>query len=426
MSQLRSCRELTSSMALTALRSRDRKGASGTVISEQTFPHRGVRVVHVGKFYPPHRGGMESHLAALCGALRSRVELEVLVAGDSRSSSREMVDGVSVRRLGTWLTAASTCLSPGLPLAIRDARPDLLHLHLPNPAAVLSYFSSGYRGPVVVTYHSDVVRKRTLNSLYTPWVHRLLRRCSAIIVASPNYLASSRVLERHRDRCHVIPFGIRCEEFTQCAPGAVADERLRFGPRLVLGVGRMVYYKGFQYLIRAMARVEGRLILVGEGPQRKELEELTASLGLGHKVVFTGSLSPERLLALYHAASVFVLPSVARSEAFGIVQIEAMSAGKPVINTALDSGVPFVSRDGETGFTVPPADPSRLAAAITQLLENGALRAAYGKAALVRAQQEFHLDLMVKRTLHLYQQVLRQTGTDGRMELARAEPAGQW
>src|ERR1019366_4201148 len=152
-----------------------------------SFPHRGIRVVHVGKFYPPHRGGIESHLAALCGALRDRVDLEVLVASDSRSSSRGLVDGVRVRRLGTWLMAASTCLSPGLPAAIRNARPDLLHLHLPNPVAVLSYFTAGFRGPVVVTYHSDVVRQRMLNSLYTPWVHRLLSRCAAIIVGSPNY-----------------------------------------------------------------------------------------------------------------------------------------------------------------------------------------------------------------------------------------------
>ena len=385
-----------------------------------SFPHRNIRVVHVGKFYPPHRGGIESHLAALCGALRSCVDLEVLVASDSRSSSREIVDGVPVRRLGTWLTAASTCLSPGLPSAIRDARPDLVHLHLPNPAAVLSYFGSGFRGPVVVTYHSDVVRQHMLNSLYTPCAHKLLSRCAAIIVASPNYLASSPVLARHRDRCHVIPFGIRCEEFARFDPAAVANERRRFGTRLILGVGRLVYYKGFQHLVRAMAQVEGRLVLVGEGPQRRELEKLVASLGIAHRVVFAGSLSTERLLALYHAASVFVLPSVARSEAFGIVQIEAMAAGRPVINTALDSGVPFVSRDRETGFTVPPADPARLAAAINRLLENDALRSAYGKAACLRAHQEFHLDLMVRRTLQVYSKVLGLTGAEGPLEMLAA------
>lgn len=384
------------------------------------FPLRGIRVVHVGKFYPPHRGGMESHLATLCGALRGCVDLEVLVAGDSRSSSREIVDGVPVRRLGTWLTAASTSLSPALPAAIRDARPDLLHLHLPNPAAVLSYFCSGFRGPVVASYHSDVVRQRMLNSLYTPWVHRLLGRCPAIIVASGKYLTSSRVLQRHRDRCHVIPYGIRCEEFARCDPAEVAREQRRFGTRLVLSVGRLVYYKGFQHLVRAMTGVDGRLVLVGEGPQRRELEKLVAGLGIGHRVVFAGSLSPERLLALYHAASVFVLPSVARSEAFGIVQIEAMAAGRPVINTALDSGVPFVSRHRETGFTVPPADPACLAAAINQLLDDDALRSAYGQAACLRAQREFHLDLMVRRTLQVYSRALGLTGAEGSLEMLAA------
>ena len=385
-----------------------------------SFPHRNFRVLHVGKFYPPHRGGMESHLAALCGALRSCLDLQVLVASDSRSSSREIVDGVPVRRLGTWLKAASTCFTPVLPAAIREARPDLVHLHLPNPAAVLSCFAAGFRGPLVVTYHSDVVRQRMLNSLYTPCVHRLLDRCAAIVVASPNYLASSPVLARHRDRCHVIPFGIRCEEFARCDPAAVAQERRRFGTRLVLSVGRLVYYKGFQHLVRAMAGVDGRLVLVGEGPQRSELEKLAASLGIGHRVVFPGSLSPERLRALYHAASVFVLPSVARSEAFGIVQIEAMAAGKPVINTALDSGVPFVSRHRETGFTVPPADPAPLAAAINRLLDDDALRSAYGQAACLRAQREFHLDLMVRRTLQLYSKALGLTGAEGSLEMLAA------
>lgn len=372
----------------------------------RSMSHRGVRVVHVGKFYPPHRGGMESHLAALCGALCERVEVEVLVASDSRRSSRDVVNGVPVRRLGTWVTAASTCFSPGLAGAIRDASPDLLHLHLPNPAAVLSYFASGYRGPVVATYHSDVIRQRMLNSLYSPWVHQLLSRCAAILVASPNYIESSQVLEHHRERCKVIPFGIRCEEFSRFAPRAAAAERRRFGKRLILAVGRLVYYKGFQYLIRAMAQVEGRLVLVGEGPQRRELEELAASLGIAGKVVFAGNLPQDRMPALYHAASVFVLPSVARSEAFGIVQLEAMSAGKPVINTALNTGVPFVSRSGESGLTVPPADADGLAAAINQLLENDGLRIAYGKAARERAHREFHLDLMVNRTLQLYSQVL--------------------
>jgi glycosyltransferase involved in cell wall biosynthesis len=175
---------------------------------------------------------------------------------------------------------------------------------------------------------------------------------------------------------------------------------------LIISVGRLGYYKGFEYLIRAMAKVRGKLLIIGDGPLRRKLCDLTNELGLGEKVIFAGEIQNEEMTPYYHAADVFALASIARTEAFGIVQIEAMAAGTPVVNTALDSGVPSVSLHEQTGLTVPPGDPDALAAALNRLLDNEALRHSLGAAARLRARAEFALETMLSRTMSLYESVM--------------------
>jgi len=289
---------------------------------------------------------------------------------------------------------------------IRASNADIIHIHLPNPTAVLTYLASGCRGRLVCSYHSDTIRQKYLGALFDPVLHRALRRSAAIVAASPNYVQSSPALSRYRDRCHVIPYGIPLEEFESPDSEAVAAIRSRYGDRLVLGVGRLVYYKGFEYLIRAMKRVRGSLLIVGDGPLRSKLTALAIEVGVADRVHLLGGVDDRTRLACYHAADVFALASVARSEAFGIVQIEAMAAGKPVINTALDSGVPFVSQHEVTGLTVPPENHEALGVAIDELLNNPALRVRYGNAAAFRARQEFSLETMVSRMLQLYAAVV--------------------
>jgi glycosyltransferase involved in cell wall biosynthesis len=366
---------------------------------------RRLQVLHVGKFYPPHMGGMETHLEALCSRLRESVDLQVVVANDDRSGKEETLNGVAVTRLPTRLTLVSTPLCPEMISKIRAFRREILHLHMPNPMAVLAYLASGYRGRLVVTYHSDMVRQKILGPLFEPLLHAALRRSSAIIVTSPNYLHTSTVLARHQDRCEVIPLGIPLESFEQPDEAAVRSIHQRHGERLVVGVGRLVYYKGFEYLIHAMKQVDGQLLIVGEGPLREKLGALAVELGVADRVTFLGKIDHPSLVACYHAASVFALPSVARSEAYGLVQVEAMAAGLPVVNTLLDSGVPFVSLHEQTGLTVPPADPAALAAAINRLLDDPNLRTAYGQAARLRARQEFAVEVMTARTLSLYERI---------------------
>jgi len=367
---------------------------------------RRLKVLHVGKFYPPHMGGMETHLQALCGELQKSVDLRVIVASDDGSEADETLNGVSVNRVPTRLTLASTPLCPGMISKIRDCQSDIVHLHFPNPMAVLAYLASGHSGRLVVTYHSDMVRQKFLGPMFEPLLHLALRRSSAIIVTSPNYLSTSPVLARHRDRCEVIPLGIPLEEFDRDKGTSIATVREQYGDRLIVSVGRLVYYKGFEYLIRAMTQVQGKLLIVGEGPLRRKLSTLAAELNIADRVVFLGKIDHQLLVSCYHAARVFVMPSILRSEAFGLAQVEAMAAGLAVVNTQLDSGVPYVSLHQETGLTVPPRDPEALAAAINKLLDDDNLRASFGRAARLRAEQEFSLDVMAARTLSLYDKVM--------------------
>jgi glycosyltransferase involved in cell wall biosynthesis len=364
-----------------------------------------MRVLHIGKYYPPYRGGMESHLEALCGELKQFIDVEILVASSNGSrTSEELVDGLKVARLGKLFRLRSAPFCPQMVRQIRASKADLVHIHHPNPGAVLAYLASGHRGRLVFTYHSDIVRQKVLSRFFDPILKHALNQADAIIVSSSNYIRSSYILPLYEKKCRIIPLGVAVERFER--PDAAEVTRLRklFGPRIVLGVGRLVYYKGFEHLIAAMKFVAGRLIIVGSGPLHNALQQQAESCGVSNRVTFLTNV--DDVCPYYHAADVFALSSVARSEAFGIVQLEAMACGKPVVNTNLDTGVTSVSIDGVSGFTVPPADPEALGKAINTLLDNPLRSSAYGLAGQARVKQHFSLQQMAGQTLEAYHEVM--------------------
>jgi rhamnosyl/mannosyltransferase len=395
-----------SSLLDTTLRLDDSETRVAGVMPESTLTATlaGRRVLHIGKYYPPHMGGMETHVQALCEELKRVMEVEVIVASDERKTTEEIIGGVKVKRVGTALNFSAAPVCPTMAREIRAAEADLVHMHLPNPTAILAYLSSKHPGRLVFTYHSDIIRQKLLGAFFWPILKHALTKADAIIVGSPNYMETSPVLQKFREKCRVIPFGIPVEKFQQPDAAGVESLRARYGTRIVLGVGRLVYYKGFEYLIRAMKDVRGHLLLVGDGPLRDELQREVQELGMGERVTFLTDVKDVR--PYYHAADVFVLSSIARSEAFGIVQLEAMAAGVPVVNTKLDSGVTFVSQDGVTGLTVAPADSAALAEAVNSLLDDPEQRKRFGAAGQRRVEQEFSLEKMTRRTLDLYGEVL--------------------
>lgn len=363
-----------------------------------------LSVLQVGKYYPPDEGGMETHLEGLCRSMASHARVEVLVSGRTRATTHEIRDGVSVTRAATIATIRSAPVCPDLRRLIRRSTARVVHLHHPNPSAFASYLLSGHRGRLIVTYHSDVVQQRLLKVVYQPIVRAVLNRADAIIVSSQEYMDTSPMLERYRDRCEVIPMAIDPDRFASADKAAVAAVRARYGERIVLAVGRLVYYKGLQYLVRAMRSVRGHALIVGQGPMRDALVAEAEALNVTDRVTFLGHVPDP--VPYYHAARVFALPSHLRAEAFGIVQLEAMASGLPVVNTRIPSGVPGVSIDGITGLTVPAADPAALAGAITALLDDPVHAHALGEAGRQRVVERYSLEGMTERTLALYSRVL--------------------
>src|SRR5262249_50447225 len=151
-------------------------------------PMRRPRVLHIGKFYPPYMGGMETHLRDLCHSLADLVDIEVIVANASSKTTTECDGDLRIQRIGTLANIASAPICPGLTRAIRQTPADLVHLHSPNPTAVLSYFAAHHPAKLIVTHHSDIVRQRFLKLAYEPWLRRLMNRADAVICFSPNYL----------------------------------------------------------------------------------------------------------------------------------------------------------------------------------------------------------------------------------------------
>ena len=361
-------------------------------------------VVQIGKYYPPHMGGMETHLQNLVSGLSGSEDVRVIVAGDSIRGSVDHLDGAIITRVSTLGVLASMPVTLTLPWELMKVKPALVHVHVPNPAAAFAITLVGYRGPLVIMHQSDTLGRKFLKRITDPFVGAMMRRADRIIVASQRYLDSSEELAPFKAKCRVIPMGINIEKEHENVEAESAKIVRQYGPRLVLAVGRLVGYKGFRYLVEAMRMVDATLLLVGTGPLDAALKHAAQDFGVSHKVKFLGRV--DDLQKYYRASSVFVLPSISRAEAFGLVQLEAMAAGIPVINTDLDSGVPEVSLDGITGITVPPEDADSLAQAINRLLEDAALRKRMGEAGRIRAHREFAPGLMIERTMKLYEEVL--------------------
>jgi glycosyltransferase involved in cell wall biosynthesis len=370
-----------------------------------------LRVLHVGKFYPPAPGGMEKMVQLLCEGERPGVDSRVLVANTAARTTREHWRGVPVTRVASFGSIGSVGICPGFPLAMASAARDVTVLHEPNPVALVSDCVTLSRGPLVVWFHSEVVRPQWKYALlYRPFLRRVLSRASRIVVSSPRLAEYSRELADFRHKCAVIPFGLDTSHLAETptlAARAADIARECPGPR-VLFVGRLVPYKGVDVLIDAMATVGATCLIVGEGPLRASLESRAASAGVSKRVRFLGGVSDADLAAHLHACDLFVLPSVTRQETFGVVQLEAMACGRAVVSTNLETGVPWVNQHETTGLVVPPNDAVALAGAITRLLDDPALRARYGTAGRARVASEFSVEAMTRATTALYQDVVRE------------------
>ena len=385
-----------------ALDSGPKIGADSTLTSEHV--RRPARILHIGKYYPPHVGGIETHLHYLVSHQSPLLPVEVVVANERAVTRTEVMDGAKITRVASFGTWASQPVCPSLPWALAGHSESMVHLHLPNPWAAQAYLMSGHKGKLIVTHHADTLGRRHLRRFTDPFVRQVMKRAAAIIITSKRYLESSDELVGFHDKCRIVPLGIDVEEFNVESLPEVRAIRAKYGPRLIVAVGRLVPYKGFDVLLQAMNKIDATLLLIGSGPLQKELETTIEKLGIADKAHLLGHVKDTA--PYYKAAQMLVLSSVSRAESFGLVQLEAMAAGIPVVNTEIDSGVPEVSPHGVTGITVPPRDPEALAHAVRVLLDDEETRAKYGQAACVRAREEYTALRMTESTLRVYESVL--------------------
>ncbi len=373
-----------------------------------------MKVAFVSKLYPPHPGGLERHVQWLAKALlhsNPHLEAQVITGQKRRGILKEEYDGrVFVQRATTIAHVSSTPITLGFTGLLRDAAADLYHFHFPYPWGELAEVGARLKAPIIVTFHMDIVRQKVLLWLYRPFLNRFLERAERIIVWSPQLAASSPFLTHHKKRLVIIPGGIETQKFQPTDHSRLRASQLRASlagdQRMILFVGRFVYYKGLEYLIAAMKQVPGVLVLVGEGPLQKPLTDLAQALGLAERVKFAGLVEDEELPVYYQASDVFVLPSSANTEAYGLVQVEAHASGIPVVSTDLPTGVKFVNQHGQTGLVVPPRNAQALAAALNRLLEDDELRTRLGKQAQHRAIRQFDISACAETTLQLYREVL--------------------
>ncbi|MBK5291194.1 MAG: glycosyltransferase [Acidobacteriia bacterium] len=359
-----------------------------------------MKVLQVGKFYPPRWGGMETVLKDICETTQQWVELKVVVANEALRTVRENLAGIDLTRLASFGTWFSQPLVPGMVSLFRKTDADLVHLHEPNPLAIASYLMSGCKSRLVIHYHSDIVRQRRLRLLYRPLLNLALAKADSIVVGSSQLMESSPVLAPFRSKCVVIPFGIDLAPFL-AVPGRPSST----AEPLILAVGRLSYYKGFQYLIEAMSDLPARLSIVGEGEMRPELEKLIRDRDLEGRVRLEGKVEMEELLAWYGRADLFCLPSCHSSEAFGLVLVEAMAAGLPVVSTNLPTGVRAVNVHRETGLVAQAGQTASLREALATLIQDPQLRGQMGVRGRARALELFNRERMGQQILALYNAV---------------------
>jgi len=368
---------------------------------------RGLRVLHVYKDYPPVIGGIENHLRLLAEhQVRHGLDVTVLVTSRDGTTRESVENGVRVVRAARLAELLSTPLSADLFRWMRRLSPDLTHLQFPYPLGDLAQLICGRSPATVVTYQSDIVRQRVTGWAYRPLIRRLLERASRVITTSPAYAQGSRPLQPWLGKCSVVPLGIEPAAWQLPPHEAVQALRQRYPGPQVLFVGRLRYYKGLDVLIRAMERVSARLLIVGDGALRSSLEAQARASPAGGRIHFVGDVTQSELAAHYHAADVLALPSSHRSEAFGLVLLEALACGTPVISTELLTGTSYVNRHGETGWVVPPRDAPALVTALSECLSDPVRARALGQRGRQRVLSEFTAEAMVARVLDVYRLAL--------------------
>jgi rhamnosyl/mannosyltransferase len=368
-----------------------------------------MRVLHFYKtYFPDSVGGVEQVIRQMCvGTGRLGITNQVLSLSRDQRLEPFDYEGHTVHRVPLNFELASNAVSVQAigKLARMAAEADVVHYHFPWPFMDMAHFLARIDKPTVVTYHSDIVRQKALLKLYQPLKHRFLESVDTIVATSPNYLASSAVLDRYRDKTRVITFGLDKSSYPEPDQARLDHWRTRVGPKFFLFVGVLRYYKGLHILLDAVAGTDYPVVIVGAGPIEAELKAHAERLGL-KRVQFVGAVDDLDKAALLKLCYAVAFPSHLRSEAFGISLLEGAMYGKPMISSEIGTGTTYINVHGETGLVVPPSDHEALRAALTQLWNDPRMAQEMGQRAEARYWQLFTSAQMADNYARLYQELV--------------------
>lgn len=363
-----------------------------------------MKILNLTKFYYPVLGGMETVVKNITESNLSKgYSSDVMCANLTYESTVSQVNGSKIFRISKWLTLKSTSICPSMPWRLSQVYKDydLLHVHFPDPMAALSIFISKPSIPFIIHWHSDIIKQRKFMPFFEPLQRWCLENCKFIIVTSPPYFEFSKYLADYQHKIKIVPIGISSDLNKRTK---IFSEK-----KTILSVGRLTSYKGFENLIKAAKEIPDNYIvkIVGDGELKNSLSELIVKLGLKDKVFLLGKKSDLELYKLYQEADLFCLPSIQKSEAFGVVLLEAMSHSLPIVACNIEgSGVPWVNQNNLTGINVTPNAPDKLAGAITKIL-TGDNYESFSQNSYDRYQTHFKLEKMMENIWDIYKKALK-------------------
>ncbi|MDB5959990.1 MAG: glycosyl transferase family 1 [Massilia sp.] len=368
-----------------------------------------MRILHFYKdYFPDSMGGVEQVIRQICvGTGRIGAHSDVLTLTTSHDLAPIEFEGHTIHRVHRDMNIASTGIAfaafSELKRLAADA--DIVHYHFPWPFMDLAHFISGIGKPTVVTYHSDIVRQKALLRLYTPLKRKFLQSVDTIVATSPNYLATSTVLDRYRDKTRTITYGLDKSIYPEPSQALLDQWRGVVGDKFFLFIGVLRYYKGLHILLDAVADLDYPVVIIGAGPIEAELKAHALRLGLTH-VLFLGFLDDADKVALLTLSYAMVFPSHLRSEAFGISLLEGAMYGKPLISSEIGTGTSYINIHDETGLVVPPSDATAFRQAMVTLWNNPQLAQAMGRRAAERYQKLFTAERMASNYMALYRELV--------------------